>query len=62
MDDIVSQSGSDFLGSTLADVLSTPIDELVGAVSPVLEHSIRQLADDLDRPEDAIAGWNSVIE
>jgi hypothetical protein len=61
MDDRVSQSGTEFLRSDLADVSSIPIDEITSVDNPVLANSIRQLIEDLVQPDDAISGWNSVI-
>jgi FXSXX-COOH protein len=45
----------------LVDLNGLSLADLRGLDGSALAHSLHRILDDIDRPQDAVAGWNSAI-
>lgn len=45
----------------LVDLTGVTLAELPQLDDSALAHSLRRILDEIDRPQDAVAGWNSVM-
>lgn len=45
----------------LVDLSDVPLAELSNLDQSVFAHSLRRILEEADRPQDAVAGWNSAM-
>jgi FXSXX-COOH protein len=48
-------------GFDLVDLTGVGLDELMQLEPSVLAHSMRRILEDIDHPQDAVAGWQSAL-
>lgn len=46
---------------TLVDLSEVSLADLQELDQSVLAHSLRRILDEIDRPQEAVAGWNSAM-